>query len=132
MYLSCVLLGNMSKRLMQTGECGAELGYRFLVTDTASVVRLAGISSLLASANGGTGEYGANTNDFFVKSFMRASLFGPFFCLLDFFVLAARLRFLLRALCRAVAWFPLLLLLLPLLLHVFWLHFVKCAARVNI
>lgn len=63
---------------------------------------------------------------------MRASLFGPFFCLLDFFVLAARLRFLLRALCRAVAWFPLLLLLLTLLLHVFWLHFVKCAARVNI
>lgn len=41
---------------MQTGECEAELGYRFLVTDTASVVRLAGISSLLASANEGTGE----------------------------------------------------------------------------
>lgn len=55
MYLSCVLLGNMSKRLMQTGECRAELGYRFLVTDTDSVVRLAGITSLLASAHGAGG-----------------------------------------------------------------------------
>lgn len=62
---------------MQTGKCGAELGYRFLVTDTASVVRLAGISSPLASAHRGREDRGRN--DFFVKSFMRASLLGPFF-----------------------------------------------------
>lgn len=107
MYLSCVLLGNMSKRLMQTGECGAELGYRFLVTDTASVVRLAGISSLLASANGGTGGSRVPTPTISLSKVLCVPrCLVPFFCLLDFFVLAARLRFSLRALCRAVAWFP--------------------------
>lgn len=106
MYLSCVLLGNMSKRLMQTGECRAELGYRFLVTDTDSVVRLAGITSLLASAHGAGGQRQRFLCQKFYACLVVWSLFFQPACLLDFFLLAARLRFLLRALCRAVACFP--------------------------
>lgn len=66
---------------MQTGECGAELGYRFLVTDTASVVRLAGISSLLASARGGGGGVGCQRQRFLCQKFYAClvvwSLFLP-------------------------------------------------------
>lgn len=75
-------------------------------------------------------------NDFFVKSFMRASLFGSFFFpspASDFLIFSLSLSrsevFTGVAFCRAVS------LVSCLLSYIFFcvlLHFVKCAARVNI